>query len=126
MFRKVIPIALLIALIGLSPIAGAQSRVEGANAPVAMSDEVTASVACTLTGGTASAAAVLLGAENFINVVAGGVVAPANAAILALGVIGVVFVNFCQIGKSLTPLYLYYTQDTQPTPETKAAAVEMQ
>jgi len=72
------------------------------------------------------AAAVLLGAENFINVVAGGVVAPANAAILALGVIGVVFVNFCQIGKSLTPLYLYYTQDTQPTPETKAAAVEKQ
>jgi hypothetical protein len=78
--------------------------------------EVKQSVGCVITGTTATAAAILAGGENLVNIIAGGVVAPQNSAILYIGLVGVVFASFCAIGQALTPLYLYYTEDAAPEP----------
>lgn len=68
-----------------------------------MPSDVRASYACALVGGGASALTFAMGAENLVNVVAGGVVAPASPGILILGVTGVVFATFCTVGQALTP-----------------------
>jgi len=79
-----------------------------------MSEDVVQSVSCVVTGTAATAAAIAAGGENLVNVIAGGAVAPANRAILYIGLVGVVFASFCQIGQALTPLLLYLMDPVQP------------
>ena len=77
------------------------------------------SVACLVTGGAATAAALALGWQNVTNLISGGIVPAAGPGAIALGLFGVVFTSFCAIGQALTPLYLDLTREPQlpsPTP----------
>jgi hypothetical protein len=78
-------------------------------------DTVVSAWGCVLAGSAGTAAAMLANSENLLNVVAGGIVSPANPAVLYIGLAGVVFTSFCSLGQSLTPLYLYYF-DTDEAP----------
>ena len=71
-----------------------------------MSFLTTQSVACLVTGGTATLAALGFGWQNVTNLISGGVVPAAGPGAVALGLFGVVFTSFCAIGQALTPLYL--------------------
>ncbi|MGE0719458.1 MAG: hypothetical protein AB7P02_28710 [Alphaproteobacteria bacterium] len=74
----------------------------------AMSPEVKKSVGCLVTGVAATALSLSAGSENLVNLIAGGIVQPANATVLYIGVFGVVFASFCAIGQAVTPLYLHF------------------
>ncbi|HYH37420.1 MAG TPA: hypothetical protein VD860_04295 [Azospirillum sp.] len=76
--------------------------------PQAVPQEVTAAWGCVLMGSAGTVAALTANSVNLLNVVAGGVVTPANPAVLYLGLAGVVFTSFCTLGQQLTPLYVYY------------------
>lgn len=71
-----------------------------------LSEQVQASYGCFSAGLGGTVAAWTVGAENLVNVVAGGIVAPANPAVLTIGVLGVVFASFCTVGQALTPMAL--------------------
>ena len=90
--------------------------------PQSVPQDVKAAWGCVLTGTVATAAAMLGDAENLLNVVAGGIVAPASPSVLYLGLAGVVFTSFCTLGQQLTPLYLYYF-GTPEEPEVDIAKV---
>lgn len=83
--------------------------------PQAVPQEVTAAWGCVLAGTAGTVAAMGANSVNLLNVVAGGLVNPANPAVLYLGLAGVVFTSFCTLGQQLTPLYVYYFRD-QPDP----------
>lgn len=90
-----------------------------------MSEQVMASYGCFFTGAAGTAAAVTFGAENLVNVVAGGIVVPANAAVLTIGVLGVVFASFCSVGQALTPMAVDLTERlAEPTMLTLTATSE--
>jgi hypothetical protein len=82
-----------------------------------MPDDVKQSIGCVIAGTAGVAGAVAAGGENLINLIAGGLVAPQNRAVLYIGLAGVVFASFCAMGQALTPVYLYYTEPPAP-PET--------
>lgn len=77
-------------------------------------DNVVAAWGCVLFGTGGTVAALAANSENLLNVVAGGIVTPANPAVLYIGLAGVVFTTFCSLGQQLTPLYLYYFDDDEP------------
>lgn len=77
-------------------------------APREIPDDVRSAWACVAGGSAGTAAALAAGAENLINVVAGGVVAPSNRSVMVLGLAGVVFTTFCTLGQQLLPLVDYY------------------
>jgi len=83
---------------------------------VGMDDSVKQSAGCLLGGAVGTSMALYAGAENLVNVIAGGVVASANPMVLYTGVFGVVFASFCAIGQALTPLYLHYVDRADPEP----------
>lgn len=85
-----------------------------APASAEMPPEVQQSLGCAITGSAGTAAAVLAGGENLVNIIAGGVVMPQNRAVLYIGLVGVVFASFCAIGQALTPLYLYSVSTPEP------------
>ncbi|WP_431855577.1 hypothetical protein [Azospirillum sp.] len=76
--------------------------------PQAVPQEVAAAWGCVLAGTAGTVAALGANSVNLLNVVAGGLVNPANPAVLYLGLAGVVFTSFCTLGQQLTPLYVYY------------------
>ena len=90
--------------------------------PQEVPQEVTAAWACVLIGSIGTGAAMAANSVNLLNVVAGGVVSPANPAVLYLGLAGVVFTSFCTLGQQLTPLYVYYFHD-QPGNDVDLARV---
>ncbi len=73
-----------------------------------MNDSVKQSIGCVVGGTVGSIAALSAGAENLINVIAGGLVGPANPVVLYSSLLGVVFASFCAVGQAVTPLVLYY------------------
>lgn len=77
-------------------------------APREIPDDVRSAWACVAGGSAGTAAALAAGAENLINVVAGGVVAPSNRSVMVLGLAGVVFTTFCTLGQQLLPLVDHY------------------
>ena len=85
-------------------------------APSAGDDSVKQSMGCLIGGTTATAAALLAGGRNVMNVIAGGGLVPANPAVLYIGLVGVVFASFCAIGQALTPLYLHYVEGAGEAP----------
>jgi hypothetical protein len=80
-----------------------------------MSFLTTQSVACLVTGGTATLAALGFGWQNVTNLISGGVVPAAGPGAVALGLFGVVFTSFCAIGQALTPLYLDFVNGGLPS-----------
>ena len=92
------------------------TRAQPAPAPAAEepSMEVMKSFGCLATGTGGTLAAIGFGPENLVNLVSGGIVTPANSAVLAIGVVGVVFASFCTVGESLTPSVLYMMDRTAP------------
>ena len=99
---------LSVALLLPSPNAGAQP---GAEPP---SLELQKSFGCLASGTAGTIAAIGFGPENLVNLVSGGIVTPANSAVLAIGVVGVVFASFCSVGESLTPSVLYMADHAAP------------
>lgn len=85
-----------------------------------MDDSVKQSAGCLISGVFGTSLALYGGAENLVNVIAGGAVASSNSIVLYTGIVGVVFASFCAIGQALTPLYLHYVdqppQDPGPPP----------
>lgn len=81
-----------------------------------MSESTKQSVGCAIGGTSGTVLAAWAGGENLVNVIAGGLVAPANAVVLYTGLVGVVFASFCAIGQALTPLYLHLTEPPAPPP----------
>ena len=77
------------------------------------SDTVKQSMGCLISGSTGTVVALLAGGENLVNIIAGGIVAPANPMVLYVGLVGVVFTSFCAVGQALTPLYLQYFEEPQ-------------
>jgi hypothetical protein len=71
-------------------------------------------IGCAAVGSVATVAAVAVGGQNLVNIIAGGVVAPANPGVLYLGLVGVIFAAFCGIAENLMPIYLHATE---PAPE---------
>lgn len=71
---------------------------------------------CVIGGTVGTGVAMAANAENLINVIAGGIVAPASPAVLAIGLAGVVFGTFCTLGQAMTPLYLHYIEGTKAEP----------
>ncbi len=80
------------------------------------SDTAKQSMGCLLGGTSGIAAALIAGGENLVNVIAGGIVAPANPIALYVGLFGVVFASFCAVGQALTPLYIEYFEAPSPVP----------
>lgn len=77
-------------------------------APQAIPQEVIGAWSCVALGSAGTAFAMVANSENLLNLVAGGVVTPANPTVLYLGLAGVVFTTFCTLGQQLSPLYTYY------------------
>lgn len=73
-----------------------------------MPDDVKSAWGCLIGGTVGTGIALAVNAENLINVVAGGIVAPSSPAVLAIGLAGVVFGTFCTLGQAFTPLYTHY------------------
>ncbi len=78
------------------------------------------SIGCLVFGGGMTGLSLLTGAENLLNVVAGGLVRTANPRVLALGVVGVTFGTFCAVGGALTPLYRHLTREPAQEPDAPA------
>ncbi|CAA7617026.1 conserved exported hypothetical protein [Candidatus Terasakiella magnetica] len=94
-----------------------------------MSETVKQSIGCVVGGTVGTAAALSAGAENLVNVIAGGLVTPANPFVLYSSLMGVVFASFCAVGQAVTPLVLYYTDPPPvlppplPSPQTRMKPV---
>ncbi len=71
---------------------------------------------CLVVGTAGTAAAMGANSLNVVQHIAGGLVAPANATILGLSLVGVVFATYCSIGAAVTPLYLYLAGDAPAEP----------
>jgi hypothetical protein len=89
-----------------------------ANPDGSMSDVVKSAVGCAVAGSTAFATSIAIGGTNTINVIAGGLVAPASVTLLYLGLGAVIFGSFCQIAMSLMPFYFYATEPAPEAPVT--------
>jgi len=83
---------------------------------VGMDDSVKQSAGCLISGVFGTSLALYAGAENLVNVIAGGIVASGNSLVLYTGIVGVVFASFCAIGQALTPLYLHYVDGPASNP----------
>ena len=101
--RRFMPV-LLSCLLVCDPVLSSEAPLPAAES---MPPEVSAAIGCAVGGSTATAMGALLGAENLVNLIAGGVVA-SSGAVLAFGLFGVMFAKFCELGESVTPSVLYY------------------
>lgn len=72
-------------------------------APGELSDSEYGSLGCVLGGTVGTAAAVLIGGPNIINLIAGGIVPAATPGALYAALAGVVFASFCAVGQGMTP-----------------------
>jgi len=65
------------------------------------------SLGCLIGGVGGTAGALLIGGENIINLIAGGLVVPTSPAALYASLFGVVFASFCAVGQAMTPAIVY-------------------
>lgn len=79
-------------------------------------DSEQGSLGCILGGTLGTAGALLIGGENIINLIAGGLVPVSSPAALYAAMGGVVFASFCAVGQAMTPmaLYLYRRYVSEP------------
>jgi hypothetical protein len=66
------------------------------------------SLGCLIAGTAGLGVALTADGVNIINVIAGGVVNPANQLVLYTSLVGVVFASFCAVGQALTPAALMF------------------
>lgn len=93
--------------------------------PGPISDGEKQSIGCLVAGTVGMGVAMAADGVNVINVVAGGLVMPANQAVLYTSLVGVVFASFCAVGQALTPavLMVYDHYFPEPLPETPPVRV---
>lgn len=88
-------------------------------------EDVKTAWGCVIGGTVGTGVTLAAGAENLINVIAGGLVAPASPAVLAIGLAGVVFGTFCTLGQAITPIYVHYFEGPEkssvPAPSKEVA-----
>lgn len=94
--RYLLSILLALALVDA---AAAQTAV-----PLPLTVEERESVACLTVGTIGTSAAAYFGNVEIVNIIAGGTLLPTNAGIIAITLIGVVFLSYCEIGVALNPL----------------------
>lgn len=87
---------------------------------------VAQAIGCLIAGGIGTSVAVAAGSENVVNIVAGGLVTPANSVALYTAVVGVIFGTFCAVGQAVTPLYVHLTKKQSAAPRGENAACTMQ
>jgi hypothetical protein len=77
------------------------------------------SLGCLIVGTAGLGIALSADGVNLINVIAGGIVNPANQVVLYTSLVGVVFASFCAVGQALTPAAImfyerYINPETEP------------
>jgi hypothetical protein len=79
-------------------------------------DSEQGSLGCIVGGTLGTAGALLIGGENIINLIAGGLVPVSSSAALYAAMGGVVFASFCAVGQAMTPMvvYLYRRYVSEP------------
>lgn len=120
MFHSFIPVVAAVLFLLVNPVSAyafanvdaGESVTKASNAD-AMSQEVKASFGCLILGSLATTTTAIIGPENLVQVLAGGVVTPANSAVLAVSVVGMVFSSFCSIGHFLTPATIYVVEQME-------------
>ncbi len=70
-------------------------------------DSERSSLGCIVGGTLGTAGALMVGGENIINLIAGGLVIPGSPAALYASLFGVVFASFCAVGQAMTPVVVY-------------------
>jgi hypothetical protein len=75
--------------------------------PLVFGEAEQGSLGCIVGGTLASIGAAMIGAENIVNLIAGGIVPAATPVALYASLFGVVFATFCAVGQSMTPALLY-------------------
>jgi hypothetical protein len=83
-------------------------------------DSEQGSLGCIVGGTLGTAGAALIGAENIINLIAGGIVPAANPVALYAAMGGVVFASFCAVGQAMTPMAMYLYRRYVAEPELPA------
>jgi len=86
-------------------------------------DSEMGSMGCIVGGTAGTAISFLIGAENIINLIAGGLVPVSSPAALYAAMGGVVFASFCAVGQAMTPMavYLYRRYVADPDASMPAA-----
>lgn len=82
----------------------------------ALPESVKGSLGCLMAGSAGTTLAALAGGEEIINVVAGGGLPPTNRLVYMTGLLTVVFVSFCAVGQTMTPLYSHLMGEEEPAP----------
>ena len=79
-------------------------------------DSEQGSLGCIVGGTLGTVGAFLIGGENIINLIAGGLVPVSSPAALYAAMGGVVFASFCAVGQAMTPMavYLYRRYVSEP------------
>jgi hypothetical protein len=76
------------------------------------------SLGCLIVGTAGLGVALSADGVNIINVIAGGIVNPANQVVLYTSLVGVVFASFCAVGQALTPAaVMFYERYINPEAE---------
>lgn len=79
-------------------------------------DTVKQGLGCLIVGTAATTLAALGGGDEVISVIAGGGLPPTNRMVYLTGLLSVVFVSFCAIGQTMTPLYSHLTAEEEENP----------
>ena len=79
----------------------------GSSESVEFGESERGSLGCLVGGVAGTAGALLVGGENIINLIAGGLVVPSSPAALYASLFGVVFASFCAVGQAMTPAVVY-------------------
>ena len=89
------------------PSGSPASNGNGASDTLEFGESEKGSLGCLIGGVAGTAGALLIGGENIINLIAGGMVIPASPAALYASMFGVVFASFCAVGQAMTPAIVY-------------------
>lgn len=99
------------------PTGAAPSNGNSSSDSLEFGESEKASLGCLIGGLGGTAGALLIGGENIINLIAGGLVVPASPAALYASLFGVVFASFCAVGQAMTPAVVYayrrYFEDSE-------------
>ncbi|MBF0392169.1 MAG: hypothetical protein HQL38_05765 [Alphaproteobacteria bacterium] len=78
-----------------------------------MTVEERQSAACLAVGGSGTLASLYFGNVEIVNLIAGGSLIPASTGVIAVTLVGVVFLSYCEIGMALNPLMERWSDDVK-------------
>lgn len=87
-------------------------------------DSVKEGIGCLVIGSAGTFLAAMAGGEEILNVIAGGGLPPTSRAVYMTGLLSVVFVSFCAVGQTMTPLYTHLMTEEEAAPPHKTIEVQ--